>query len=84
MAIYTNRLYYNFITKLLVSRGYNSILVVYDKFSKILHFIVTMELILAKELVRVFRNNIKVVYVARESDFRQRFTACSIINKEVE
>jgi len=69
---------------LLVSRGYNSILVVYDKYSKILHFIVTMELILAKELVRVFRNNIEVVYIARESDFRQRFTACNIINEEVE
>ena len=47
-----------FITKLSVLRGYNSILVVYDKFSKILHFIATMKKILAKELARVFRNNI--------------------------
>jgi len=55
MAIYINRL----ITKLLVLRGYNnSILVVCDRFLKMLHFIMTTEKITVEELVRLFRNNI--------------------------
>jgi len=48
----------DFIMKLLVSRNYNSILVVCDKFSKISHFIVTTEKITVKELVRLFRDNV--------------------------
>ena len=49
----------DFITKLLVLRGYNdSILVVCDKFLKILHLIMTTEEITVEELVRLFRNNI--------------------------
>ena len=51
-------LQYILITKLLVLRDYNSILVIYDKFSKILHSIATMKKILAKELARVFKDNI--------------------------
>ena len=41
----------NFITKLLESRNYNSILVVYDKLLKMLHFIVTTEKIMVKGLI---------------------------------
>jgi len=48
----------DFIMKLSVSRNYNSILVVCDKFSKISHFIVTTEKITVKELVRLFRDNV--------------------------
>jgi len=43
--------------KLPVSRNYNSILVVCDRFLKILHFIVITEKITAKGLAKLFRNN---------------------------
>ena len=48
----------DFITKLMISRDYNSILVVYDRFLKISHFIVTTEKIMVEGLARLFRNNI--------------------------
>ena len=48
----------DFITKLLVSKGYDSILVVYDRFSKMSHFVVTIEKIMAERLAKLFRNNI--------------------------
>jgi len=41
-----------------VSKGYDSILVVYNRFSKILHFVATTEKITAEELAKLFRNNI--------------------------
>ena len=47
----------DFIIKLLVSKGYNSILVVCDRFSKMLYFVTTTEKITAKELARLFRDN---------------------------
>jgi len=48
----------DFITKLLLAQGYNSILVVVDKLIKIVYFISTTEKILAEGLARLFRNNI--------------------------
>ena len=48
----------DFITKLLVSKGYDSIVVVYDRFSKMSHFVVTIEKIMAERLAKLFRNNI--------------------------
>ena len=48
----------NFIIKLPVSRGYDLILVVCDKFLKILHFIMMAEKFMAEELAKLFRNNI--------------------------
>ena len=47
----------DFIIKLLVSKGYNSILVVCDRFSKMLYFVTTTEKITAKGLARLFRDN---------------------------
>ncbi len=41
-----------------VFRGHDSILIICDRFLKILHFIVTTEKIMAKELVRLFRDNV--------------------------
>ena len=41
----------DFITKLPVSKGYDSILVVCDRFSKMLHFVATTEKIIAERLV---------------------------------
>ena len=50
----------DFISKLLILRDYNSILVVCDKFSKILYFISTLgKITIERErLVRLFRNNV--------------------------
>ena len=47
----------DFIIKLLVLRGYNLILVICDRFLKMLHFIMTIEKIIVEELVRLIRNN---------------------------
>ena len=47
----------DFITKLLLAQGYNSILVVVDRLTKIVYFISTTEKTLAEGLVRLFRDN---------------------------
>jgi len=43
--------------KLPVSKGYDLILVVYDRFLKISHFVVMTEKIIVEGLARLFRNN---------------------------
>ena len=48
----------DFITKLPVSKGYDSILIVCDRFLKMSHFVVTTEKIIVKKLVKLFRNNV--------------------------
>ena len=48
----------DFITKLPLAQGYDSILVVVDRLTKIVHFILTIERTSAEELARLFRNNI--------------------------
>ena len=48
----------NFITKLPLAQGYNSILVVVDQLTKMVHFIPTMEKMSAEALVRLFKDNI--------------------------
>ena len=48
----------DFIIKLLVSRGYDSILVVYDRFLKMSHFVVMTEKTIVKGLVKLFRDNV--------------------------
>ena len=48
----------DFITKLLISKGHDSILVVCNRFSKISHFVVTTEKTIAEELARLFRDNV--------------------------
>ena len=47
----------DFITKLPLVARKDVILVVYDKLSKITHFVATMKETLVKELVRLFRDN---------------------------
>ena len=49
----------DFITKLLLAQGYNSILVVVDRLTKMAYFISTMEKTSAEELARLFRNNMQ-------------------------
>ena len=47
----------DFIMKLPVSKSYDSILVVCDRFSKMSHFMVMTEKITVERLVRLFRDN---------------------------
>jgi len=47
----------DFITKLPVVAGKDAILVVYDRLSKMMYFVATMEGTLAEGLARLFRNN---------------------------
>ena len=48
----------DFITKLPLVQGYNSILVVVDQLTKMVYFILTMEKTSAEGLARLFRNNV--------------------------
>ena len=52
----------DFITKLPLAQEYNSILVVVDRLTKMVHFIPTTEKISAAELARLFRDNIQKLY----------------------
>jgi len=47
----------DFIMKLLVSRGHDSILVICNRFSKMSHYITMTEKIMAEGLARLFRDN---------------------------
>jgi len=57
----------DFITKLPTSKGHDSILVVCDRFSKMSHFVVITEKTTAKELARVFRDNVWKLHGLPES-----------------
>ena len=46
----------DFITKLPLAQGYDAILVVYDRFSKMVHFIATTEKISVEGLAKLFRD----------------------------
>ena len=52
----------DFITKLPIAQRYDSILVVVDKLTKIVHFIPTTEKTLAEGLARLFRDNVWKLY----------------------
>ena len=52
----------DFITKLPLVQGYNSILVVVDWFTKIVHFVPTIEKTMAEGLARLFRDNVWQLY----------------------
>jgi len=62
----------DFIMKLLVSKGHDSILVVCDRFSKMSHFVVMTEKTMAEGLVRLFRYNIWKLYGLPESVISDR------------
>ena len=57
----------DFITKLPISRGYNSILVVCDRFLKMLHFIVMTEKIIVEGLIKLFKDNMWKLHKLLES-----------------
>jgi len=57
----------DFVTKLLLVAKKDTILVVCNRLSKITYFVVTTEGILAKELVRLFRDNVWKLHELPES-----------------
>jgi len=57
----------DFITKLPLVQGYNSILVVVDRLTKMVHFIPTTEKTLAEGLARLFRDNVWKLHGLPES-----------------
>ena len=62
----------DFITKLPVSKGYDSILIVCDRFLKMSHFVVTTEKTIAEGLVRLFQNNMWKLHGLPESIISNR------------
>ena len=62
----------DFITKLPLAQGYNSILVVVDRLTKMVYFIPTTEKVTAKELARLFRNNVWKLYSLPKSIISDR------------
>jgi len=62
----------DFITKLPLAQGYDSILVVVDQLTKMAYFIPTTEKTLAKGLVRLFRDNVWKLHRLPESIISDR------------
>jgi len=62
----------DFITKLLLAQGYDAILVVCDWFSKMAHFIATMEKTSAEGLARLFQDHIWKLHGLLESIISDR------------
>ena len=62
----------DFITKLLLAQGYDSILVVVDRLTKMVHFIPTIEKMLVEGLARLFRDNVWKLYRLPESIISDR------------
>jgi len=68
----------DFITKLPLAQGYDSILVVVGRLTKIVHFIPTTEKMSAEGLARLFRDNVWKLHGLPESiilDRRPQFVA---------
>ena len=57
----------DFITKLPLLKDHDSILVVCDRFSKISHFVATIEKMTAEGLAKLFRNNMWKLHRLPES-----------------
>jgi len=57
----------DFITKLLVLKGHDSILVVCNRFLKMFHFVITTEKIMAEGLAKLFRDNVWKLHGLLES-----------------
>ena len=62
----------DFIMKLPVLKGYNSILVVCDRFSKMFHFVAIIEKMMVERLARLFRDNVWKLYGLPESVISDR------------
>ena len=78
-----NHISADFITKLPLAQGYNTILVVCNHFSKIAYFIATTEKTSAKGLAKLFQDHVWKLYRLPESIISDRgvqFTAGIITN----
>ena len=62
----------DFITKLPIAQGYDSILVVVDRLTKMVYFISTIEKTLAEGLARLFRDNVWKLHGLPESIISDR------------
>jgi len=62
----------DFITKLLLAQGYDSILVVVDRLTKMVHFIPITEKTSAEGLARLFRDNVWKLHRLPESIISDR------------
>ena len=62
----------DFITKLLLTQGYDSILVVYNRMTKMAYFVPTMEKTSAKGITRLFQDNIWKLHGLPESIITDR------------
>jgi len=62
----------DFITKLLLAQGYDSILVVCDRMTKMVHFVPTTEKTSAEGVVRLFQDNIWKLHGLPESIIMDR------------
>jgi len=62
----------DFITKLPLAQGYNLILVVVDRLTKMVHFISTTEKTFAEGLARLFRDNVWKLHGLPESIISDR------------
>jgi len=62
----------DFITKLPIEQGYDSILVVVDRLTKMVYFISTIEKTLAEGLARLFRDNVWKLHGLPESIISDR------------
>ena len=62
----------DFITKLPVLKGHDSILVVCNRFSKMSHFVVTTEKTMAEGLARLFRDHVWKLHMLLKSIISDR------------
>jgi len=62
----------DFITKLPLAQGYDSILVVVDQFTKMAHFMPTTEKTMAERLAKMFRDNVWWLHRLPESIISDR------------
>jgi len=62
----------DFITNLLLAQGYDSILVVIDRFTKMAYFVPTTEKTTAERLTRLFRDNVWQLHGLPESIISDR------------
>ena len=62
----------DFITKLPIAQGYDSVLVVVDRLTKMVHFVPTTEKTLAEGLARLFKDNVWKLHGLPESIISDR------------
>ena len=67
----------DFITKLSLAQGYDSILVVVDRFTKMAYFVPTTEKTMVEGLARLFRDNVWRLHRLPESIISDRGPQCS-------